>query len=291
MRRSPVAGLVRKQSCLLALPGTPCDDAVVADLSALLGDLADEGDDLDRLVANLAQEAWTLTTPAAGWTIAHQVAHLLWTDEVSVVAVTDEAAFGGYVERALADIDGFVDKGAAELAELAPVELLARWRSARAALVAALAAVPDGQKLPWFGPPMSAASMATARLMETWAHGQDVADALGEERTPTARLRNVAHIGVRARDFAYGVNSLMPPSEPFRVELIGPDGDTWTWGPTDASQRVTGPALDFCLLVTQRRHPADLDLTAEGEDATTWLTLAQAFAGPPGSGRSAGGDS
>ena len=264
---------------------------VVADLRALLADLADEGDDLDGLVTGLAPESWALATPAAGWTIAHQIAHLLWTDEVSVVAVSDEAAFGGYIERALADIDGFVDKGAAELAKLAPADLLARWRPARGALIAALAAVPDGQKLPWFGPPMSAASMATARLMETWAHGQDVADALGVERTPTARLRNVAHIGVRARDFAFGANSLMPPSEPFRVELVGPDGDTWAWGPPDASQRVTGSALDFCLLVTQRRHRIDLDLVAEGDDAAIWLTIAQAFAGPPGSGRSAGGGS
>lgn len=262
---------------------------IVADLHALLGDLADEGDDLDGLVADLTPERWSLATPSAGWTIAHQVAHLLWTDEVSVVAVTDEAAFAGWVERALADIDGFVDKGAAELAQLAPAELLGRWRSARTALVTSLVPVPDGQRLPWFGPPMSAASMATARLMETWAHGQDVADALGVERTATARLRNVAHIGVRARDFAYGVNSLVPPSEPVRVELTAPDGDTWKWGPEDASQRVSGPALDFCLLVTQRRHLADLDLTAEGEDATTWLTIAQAFAGPPGSGRSAAG--
>ncbi|MEO6627865.1 MAG: TIGR03084 family metal-binding protein, partial [Aquihabitans sp.] len=176
-----------------------------------------------------------------------------------------------------------------EMALLPPEVLLADWRVGRVALDAALREVPPGHRIPWFGPPMSAASMATARLMETWAHGQDVADALGVQRTPTARLRNVAHIGVRARDFAYGVNSLTPPGEPFRVELIAPAGDPWTWGPADASQRVTGPALDFCLLVTQRRHLADLGLTSEGEDATTWLTIAQAFAGPPGSGRSAAG--
>jgi uncharacterized protein (TIGR03084 family) len=133
---------------------------------------------------------------------------------------------------------------------------------------------------------MSAASMATARLMETWAHGQDVADALGAVRTPTARLRHVAWIGIRARDYAYAVRGLQPPAEPFRVELTAPDGaDMWAYGPRDAAQRITGPALDFCLLVTQRAHRDDLAVRAEGADADTWLSLAQAFAGPAGPGR------
>ncbi|PRC49818.1 wyosine base formation domain-containing protein, partial [Mycobacterium sp. ITM-2017-0098] len=107
-----------------------------------------------------------------------------------------------------------------------------------------------GRKLAWFGPPMSAASMATARLMETWAHGLDVADTLGVRRVPTARLRSIAHIGVRTRDFAYMVNGLTPPAEPFHVKLSAPDGSTWAWGPEDAAQRVTGSAEHFCMLVT-----------------------------------------
>jgi uncharacterized protein (TIGR03084 family) len=132
---------------------------------------------------------------------------------------------------------------------------------------------------------MSAASMATARLMETWAHGVDVRDALGLPSPATPRLRAVAHLGVRTRDFAFGVHGQAPPAEPFRVELTGPDGEPWTWGPPDALQRVTGPALDLCLLVTQRRARADLALSAQGPDADRWLDLAQAFAGPPGAGR------
>ena len=125
-------------------------------------------------------------------------------------------------------------------------------------------AVPDGRKLPWFGPPMSAASMATARLMETWAHGLDVADALGVKRPATERLRSIAHIGVRTRDYAFVINNLTPPTEPFLVELRGPGGDTWSWGPPDAAQRVTGSAEDFCFLVTQRRPLGALDITAQG---------------------------
>jgi uncharacterized protein (TIGR03084 family) len=148
--------------------------------------------------------------------------------------------------------------------------------------------LPPGAKLPWYGPPMSAASMATARLMETWAHGQDIADALGVRRTPTARLRHVAHIGVRTRDFAYLNRGLPAPAEEFRVELMGPDGELWTWGPPDSPQRVTGPVLEFCLLVTQRVHLADTALVAVGPDAEQWLTIAQAFAGPHGPGREVG---
>jgi uncharacterized protein (TIGR03084 family) len=149
----------------------------------------------------------------------------------------------------------------------------------------ALGAVPEGRKLQWFGPPMSAPSMATARLMETWAHGLDVADALGVAVAPSARLKSIAHLGVRTRDFAFTVHGLTPPTEPFRVELTDPDGELWAWGPDDAAQTVAGSALDFCALVTQRRPLAELDVVARGADAAKWLTIAQAFAGPPGVGR------
>jgi uncharacterized protein (TIGR03084 family) len=117
--------------------------------------------------------------------------------------------------------------------------------------------------------------------METWAHGQDVADALGVTRQPTARLKHVAHLGVLTRDYAYTLQGETPPASPFRVELTAPNGQTWTWGPADAAQRVRGPALDFCLRVTQRRHRDELSLESDGPDATYWLGIAQAFAGVP----------
>ncbi|OBF23267.1 TIGR03084 family protein [Mycobacterium kubicae] len=252
---------------------------------AIVADLRAESDDLDALVTPLSPDEWATPTPAPGWTIAHQIAHLLWTDRVALTAVTDEEAFGVVLTAAAADPGGFVDAGAEDLAAVPPGDLLNDWRITREKLHQALVTVPDGRKLPWFGPPMSAASMATARLMETWAHGLDVADALGVSRPATERLRSIAHLGVRTRDYAFVVNNLIPPSEPFRVELRGPGGDVWTWGPDDAAQRVTGSALDFCFLVTQRRALSSLDVTADGADARRWLSLAQAFAGPPGPGR------
>jgi uncharacterized protein (TIGR03084 family) len=251
----------------------------------IVADLRAESADLDSMVADLPADRWAAMTPAPGWTIAHQVGHLLWTDRVALTAVTDEAAFAAVLAEAAKDPTGFVDTGAEELAALPADRLLADWRQTRTRLHDELLTVADGRKLPWFGPPMSAASMATARLMETWAHGLDVADTLGVKRPATARLRSIAHIGVRTRDFAFAINGLTPPPEPFRVELRAPNATTWSWGHDDAAQRVTGSAEDFCMLVTQRRPRADLDVTAVGRDAEKWLGIAQAFAGPPGRGR------
>jgi len=258
---------------------------MMAGAAPMVADLRAESDDLDALVSPLAADRWAEPTPAPGWSIAHQIGHLLWTDRVALTAVTDEAAFADLLAAAMTDPTGFVDAAAGELAARPPAELLADWRVTRGRLHDALLTVADGRKLPWFGPPMSAASMATARLMETWAHGLDVADALGVKRPPTERLRSIAHLGVRTRDFAFSVHNLAPPTEPFLVELRGPGGNTWSWGPPDAAQRVTGSAEDFCYLVTQRRALSALDVTAVGDDARRWLEIAQAFAGPPGPGR------
>ncbi|SBS76163.1 conserved hypothetical protein [uncultured Mycobacterium sp.] len=251
----------------------------------IVDDLRDESDALDALVAPLDPAGWAAPTPAPGWTVAHQIAHLLWTDRTSLTSITDEPAFGDVLTAAAADPLGFVDKAAEELALTPPDQLLAQWRETRIRLHAALRGVTEGRKLLWFGPPMSAASMATARLMETWAHGLDVADAVGAVAQPSARLKSIAHLGVRTRDFAFSVHGLTPPAEPFFVDLTAPDGTHWTWGPEDAGQRVIGSAMDFCCLVTQRRPLAELDVVAEGADAARWLEIAQAFAGPPGRGR------
>ncbi|MFF5333621.1 TIGR03084 family metal-binding protein [Streptomyces sp. NPDC013181] len=263
----------------------------MSDASAVLDDLRSESHQLDLLVAGATARQWAGTTPAEGWTLAHQIAHLSWTDDVALVAVTDPGRFADEVARAMEDPEHFVDRAAEEIVAACPPDaLLVRWREGRARLHEALAAAPAGTRFPWYGPPMSVASMATARLMETWAHGQDVADALGVVRAPTARLRHVARIGVRARDYAYFVRGLEPPAEEFRVELECPDGALLAYGPEDAAQRVTGPLYDFCLLVTQRAHRDDLAVRAQGPDADAWLSIAQAFAGPAGPGRAPKGE-
>ncbi len=269
-------------------------------LTGLLDDLDAEGEELRAAVDLLGPEGWETPTPAPGWTVATQVAHLLWTDEVAVLAAHShegaeaKQAWDDVVLAAIADPTGYVDQGALEVAALPREEVLDRWALSRSALRAALTDLPAGQKMPWFGPPMSAASMATARFMETWAHALDVHDAVRDATgrpapAPTDRVRHVAHLGVRTRDYAYSVHQETPPAEEFRIELTAPSGDQWSWGPEDAARSVRGSAYDFCLLVTQRVHRSDTDLVAVGEDAEHWLGIAQAFAGPPGPGREAVG--
>ena len=255
-------------------------------LDQVLGDLAQEGAALDALVAPLDDSGWRTPTPAAGWEVATQIVHLAWTDEVAVFAARDKEKWDEVVVKAMADPEGFVDVEAhAGAAQAPPESILERWRTARAALQDTLRSYPDGQKMPWFGPPMSPTSMATARFMETWAHSLDVHEALGVTPEPTDRIRHVAHLGVRTRNYAYSVHSLEAPADDFRVELRAPSGELWEWGPVEAEQSVRGSAYDFCLRVTQRRHRDDLDLVATGPDANRWLEIAQAFAGPPGEGR------
>ncbi|MGD9959999.1 TIGR03084 family metal-binding protein [Nocardioides sp.] len=254
-------------------------------LDDVLADLAAESQVLDALVAPLSEAEWRTPTPAEGWDIAHQLVHLAWTDEVAVLAATDKDGWDALVRTAIDDADGFVDTAADEGAQATGAEILARWRASGPRLAGVLRDLPDGARLPWFGPPMSATSMATARFMETWAHALDVADALGVRREESDRIRHVVHLGVRTRAFSHVNAGLEKPTDEVRVELTAPSGDQWAYGREDAEQRVTGPALDFALLVTQRRHRDDLALVATGQAAETWLRVAQAFAGPPGGGR------
>lgn len=260
----------------------------MAAIDAVLADLAAEGDDLDQLVSGIEPYRWQAETPSPGWTIAHQIGHLASSDRFTVLALTDPAAFESRRAEAAGDFDATTDAAAADAVVLPPGELLAEWRESRAAVLQGLAAVPPGQKVPWLVVPMAPASLASTRLMELVGHGQDIRDALGATWTPADRIRHVAWLGVRTRDFAYRSRGLQPPAGEFRVELSAPSGELLTFGPQDAPQRVTGPAADFSLLVTRRRHRADLRLRAEGADANQWLEFAQAYAGPPSAGREPG---
>lgn len=251
-------------------------------LDAVLADLAAESQQVDDWVAGLTAAQWATVTTPEGWTVAHQIAHLHWTDTASLTAIQSAEAFGQLLKAAATDPTGYVDAQTEEFALLPVEQLLPAWREGRTALAAALLGVPAGDKINWFGPPMSPASMATARIMETWAHGHDIAAALGITVTPTDRARHVCHIGVRARGFAHLVHGEADPGVDVRVELTGPSGELWTWGAEDVADRVTGSGHDFALLATRRRHLDDVDVTATGPAAQHWLTIIQAFAGLPG---------
>ena len=252
-------------------------------LDDLLVDLADEHRDLDAVVSQLSESTWRAPTLADGWSIADQISHLAFFDERAAMAMTDPEGFTRDFERMVAaGRDASVDRSRS----LTPAALMADWRVARSALVVAARDADPTARVPWYGPAMSLRSCVTARLMETWAHGQDVVDALGIDRPGTSRLRHVAHIAVGARAYALMVNRLTPDDRAVFVELTSPEGDVWAWGSPDASGgSVRGSALEFCLVAIQRRHLRDTMLRVEGESAITWMSVIQAFAGPAGRGR------
>jgi uncharacterized protein (TIGR03084 family) len=252
---------------------------------AVLLDLEAEQADLDAVVAGLDADEWLLATPAAGWSVLDTIAHLAFFDERVKLAAHDPEQFRAHLGEVLADYEAYMRRGVEHGRALGSTETLAWWRAERQSALTALAAVPAGVRLPWYGPDMSVASAATARLMETWAHGQDVWDALGREREPTDRLRHVALLGQKAFANSFIAHGLEVPEEPVRVELVAPSGGLWVFGPEDTPHVVSGLATDFCLLTTQRRHRADLGLVATPGVADEWLEVAQAFAGPPGSKR------
>jgi uncharacterized protein (TIGR03084 family) len=245
------------------------------DYPGLLADLAAEEADLDRVVVDLDDDGWATPTPAAGWDVQDSVAHLAYAEDLARVALCDEAEFARRRD-ALDPSAALVGPGRS----MTGAAVLGWWREARAATLAQLRTRASRDRLPWFAGPMSAMSFATARLMETWAHGQDVRDALGQPPAVTARLRHVADLGVRTRPFAYGARGVDLPAADVRVELVGTDGEPWVWGPDGVDDVVRGPALDFCLVVTQRLNPADAALEVSGRWAGDWLGIAQAFAGP-----------
>jgi uncharacterized protein (TIGR03084 family) len=128
---------------------------------------------------------------------------------------------------------------------------------------------------------MSLASFTTARILEAWAHGVDIRDAVGAPLEATSRLRHVCHIGYGARAFTFAAHGIEDPGDPVAMVAAAPDGTEWVWGNPDAANRIEGPALDIALVFAQRRHPSRTAVTATGPVAEQWLAIAQAFAGPP----------
>ncbi len=263
---------------------TPVADDITRDLLA-------EHRDLAGLCTTLTPAQWRLPSAFYGWTPWDEIAHLRYFDETALQAVqrperfaTEAAALNERTARG-EEISAIARQSFGHLDGPA---LLDAWRGVHEQLVAALAQLDPKARLGWYGPPMSARSFATARLMETWAHGQDVWDAVRRRRPGSPRLRHIAHLGVTTFGWTFVNRKLPPPAEAPHVALQAPDGSTWTWGTAGSAHRVTGSAEDFCLLVTQRRHVDDTGLRYTDGPASTWLHMAQCFAGPPVDGPAPG---
>jgi uncharacterized protein (TIGR03084 family) len=263
------------------MSSAPSGDAV----ERVIADLAAEHAGLAGLIENIDEEAWRTITPADGWDVADSVSHLHFFDIRAALAIRDAEGFARDTREMMAGFAAGGDPSVARGRVVKGGQLFIDWQSESAALVAAGRSADKAVRVPWYGPSMSLASFLTARLMETWAHGVDVSDALGKPIVTSARLRHVCHIGFLARPNSYRARNMPVPDADIAVRLVAPDGSTWSWGSDDASEAITGTALDFALLVTQRRHVDDTALEATGAMAREWTTIAQAFAGPAGPGR------
>lgn len=249
-------------------------------VASVTADLVAEQGALDTVVAALDDHEWELPTPSPGWAIRDQIGHLAFFDMTAALAINDPEAFAAHRDELFGSTDPD-DLSLGPARAMPASELLAHWRHQRDGLAAAAATCADDARIEWYGPSMGAKSFLTARLMEAWAHGQDVCDTVDADREPTDRLRHIAQLGYITRGWTYVNRGLDIPAGEVRAELESPSGETWTWGPPDADARVAGSALDFCLVTSQRRNVADTDLVIEGDAAADWLEKAQLFAGPP----------
>lgn len=254
-------------------------------------DLLAEYTELATLAESLTPQQWAATTAFYGWTPWDEIAHLCYFDETSLLAVSDADAFARDTAAMQAQMVGGKEISQITREKYGAMDgasLLAFWREHFTKLVGELGKRGPKDRLPWYGPTMSARSFATARMMETWAHGQDVFDVVRKRRAPAARLRHIAHIGVTTFGWSFVNRKLPVPQQSPYIELRAPDGDTWTWGEPSTDEWLKGDAEDFCLVVTQRRHPADTGLSFGGEGTTAWMKIAQCFAGPPADGPAPG---
>jgi len=261
---------------------------VSAKLDEIIDDLQAEQTALGKMLDSLPAEDWDRHSHSPGWSARDQVSHLAYFDEAATRAITDNEAFMAEVREAMQAASGMEARYLERGRDMTPAGVLGWWRSASSALIRAARTLDPDARVPWYGPAMSPASFITARLMETWSHGLDVADAVGRTSPDTDRLRHVAYLGVRTRAYSYTVRGKEQPATPVRVELSAPSGETWVFGEADAADVVRGTATDFCRVVTQRRHIADTNLEIHGAAAEEWMGIAQAFAGPPGGGRRPG---
>ncbi len=243
-------------------------------------DLEAEHEALDLVVANLDEKGWDTVTYCWGWTIRDEISHLAYIDGTSKLAVVDKDVFIKHVKEMPKDFDKFHDLVLSSGRGKTGPEMLAWWRENRSDLVKVLEPLDPKDRLPWYGPSMSAKSFATARLMETWMHGHDIVDILKADRPLTDRLQHIAHLGVVTFGWSFATNQLEVPKVPVRIELTSPSGKLWEWGPKEADNLVRGSAEAFCLVVGRRRNIADTSLEIKGAVAKQWMEIGQIFAGP-----------
>jgi uncharacterized protein (TIGR03084 family) len=246
-------------------------------------DFRDESEALYELLEPLKDEAFERATQFKNWKINDVLTHLHMWNWAADLTLTDSAGF----EKFLQQVAAFVAKGSIREFEnewikgLKGRELLNEWHTFCLNMSDRYAAADPKARVKWAGPDMSVRSKISARLMETWAHGQEVYDLLGVKRVDTDRIKNIALLGVNTFGWTFACRGLEIPGDPPYVKLTGPSGEIWEWNEPSDESRVEGVASEFCQVVAQVRNIADTDLTVTGDVATRWMSVAQCFAGPP----------
>lgn len=244
-----------------------------------------EATQLSELLSEMSTDDWSRATPAEGWSVTDQVAHLTSVYRLATSAVEDPDGFRELLEALSDDFSANVAAAMAPLASLPPDELFAAWQETVDATLAAFDGADPERIVPWLVSPIPVAILAMAGVTEAFAHGQDIRDTVGASRPADADLRVVCEFAYHTRAFGYEVRGREVPEEPLTFELTGPQGEQWTIGDQPPVNVVRGPAEDFALLVTRRRHVDDLDLEGSSDLARDWMTVAQAYRGPAGEGR------
>jgi L-fuconolactonase len=246
-------------------------------------DFRAEADALHALLTTLTEADWERATLFKAWTVNDIVQHLHESDLNAAASVAGADPFARMRAETQALRDSGMTRVEATRHRFGPLtgkRLLERWYAQMAALCDALSALPADTRLKWAGPDMGVRMFTTARQMETWAHGQAIYDLMGVDRTATDRLRNIAEIGVRTYGWTFANRGIPAPGPAPHVRLTAPSGGIWEWNDPSDENKVEANALEFCQVVTQVRNVADTRLTATGEPARLWMSLAQCFAGP-----------
>ena len=247
-------------------------------------DFLDESLALHALVAPLAEAELRRPTGFKGWTAEDILRHLHLWNRAADLSLRDPAAFDALFERIarhLATGAGLKSFEGQELAGLSGHALVRAWHDFLAPMAARFAAADPAARVKWAGPDMSVRSSITARLMETWAHGQALYDLQGVVRRNADRIRNIVVLGVNTYGWTFKNRRLPVPAPMPHLVLAAPSGGIWTYGEPSAAERIEGSAEEFCQVVTQTRNVADTALRVTGANASAWMAIAQCFAGQP----------
>lgn len=247
-------------------------------------DFLEEVNALSFVLEPLSDADFTTPTQFKGWTIDDVVGHLHMFDHAALLALESREAFQAFFGQIAAGMQAgksLLETQYPWLDGLSGRALQDRWRATAENVAKAYGAADPKTRVAWAGPDMSVLSCITARQMETWAHGQEVFDVLGQERQDTDRIRNICHLGVSTFGWTF-INRGQPVPEPAPyVRLTAPSGAIWEWNEPQDDNRVEGAAVGFAQTVTQTRNVTDTDLSFTDGPARDWMEIAQCFAGPP----------